>query len=65
MRKTKIVCTIGPATESEKMLEKMINAGMNVARINFSHGGYEENKEKIDRIKKIREKLRNANCFNS
>ena len=65
MRKTKIVCTIGPATESEKMLEKMINAGMNVARINFSHGGYEENKEKIDRIKKIREKLRNANCLNS
>ena len=65
MRKTKIVCTIGPATESEKMLEKMINAGMNVARINFSHGGYEENKEKIDRIKKIREKLRYANCLNS
>ena len=65
MRKTKIVCTIGPATESEKMLEKMINAGMNVARINFSHGGYEENKDKIDKIKKIREKLRNANCLNS
>ena len=57
MRKTKIVCTIGPATESEEMLEKMINAGMNVARINFSHGGYEENKEKIDRVKLVREKL--------
>jgi len=57
MRKTKIVCTIGPATESEEMLEKMINAGMNVARINFSHGGYEENKEKIEKVKKVREKL--------
>ena len=57
MRKTKIVCTIGPATESDEMIEKMINAGMNIARINFSHGGYEENKEKIERIKKIREKL--------
>lgn len=57
MRKTKIVCTIGPATESEEMLEKMISAGMNVARINFSHGGYEENKDKIERIKKVREKL--------
>lgn len=57
MRKTKIVCTIGPATESEAMLEKMVKAGMNAARINFSHGGYEENKEKIDRVKKIRDKL--------
>ena len=57
MRKTKIVCTIGPATESEEMLKKMIDAGMNVARINFSHGGYEENKEKIENIKKVREEL--------
>lgn len=57
MRKTKIVCTIGPATESEEMLKKMMNAGMNVARINFSHGGYEENKEKIETIKRVREEL--------
>lgn len=57
MRKTKIVCTIGPATESEEMLRKMMQAGMNVARINFSHGGYEENKEKIENIKRVREKL--------
>ena len=57
MRKTKIVCTIGPATESKEMLKKMIGAGMNVARINFSHGGYEENKEKIATIKKVRKEL--------
>lgn len=57
MRKTKIVCTIGPATESVEMLKKMINAGMNVARINFSHGGYEENREKIENVKKAREEL--------
>lgn len=57
MRKTKIVCTIGPATESEEMLEKMINAGMNVARINFSHGDYEEQANRIETIKNVREKL--------
>ena len=57
MRKTKIVCTIGPASESEEMLEKIMKAGMNVARINFSHGGYEENREKIARIKAVRDRL--------
>ena len=57
LRKTKIVCTIGPASESEEMLTSLVNAGMNVARINFSHGGYEENATKIDTIKKVREKL--------
>ncbi|MDD3106992.1 MAG: pyruvate kinase [Bacilli bacterium] len=51
-RKTKIVCTIGPASESPEMIEKMINAGMNVARLNFSHGSYEEH---LNRIKIIRE----------
>lgn len=57
LRKTKIVCTIGPASESEEMLAKLANAGMNVARINFSHGGYEENAVKIDTIKKVRTTL--------
>lgn len=58
LRKTKIVCTIGPASESEEMLTKLVNTGMNVARINFSHGGYEENATKIDTIKKVRETLK-------
>lgn len=57
LRKTKIVCTIGPASESKEMLTKLANAGMNVARINFSHGGFEENAVKIDTIKKVRTAL--------
>ncbi|CAM3153551.1 pyruvate kinase [Filibacter tadaridae] len=51
MRKTKIVCTIGPASESVEQLEGLIDAGMNVARLNFSHGDHEEHKVRIDRIK--------------
>ena len=57
LRKTKIVGTIGPASESEEMLRKLMNAGLNVTRINFSHGGYEENGEKIETIKKVRKEL--------
>lgn len=57
MRKTKIICTIGPASESEEMLEKLCLAGMNVARLNFSHGTHEEHQIKIDRIKRVRKKL--------
>ena len=57
MRKTKIICTIGPASENEKILTEMCNAGMNVARLNFSHGTYDEHQSKIDLIKKVREKL--------
>ena len=57
MRKTKIICTIGPSSESEEMLKKMCEAGMSVARLNFSHGTHEEHQIKIDRIKKIREEL--------
>lgn len=57
MRKTKIVCTIGPATKEVETLKKLILAGMNVARINFSHGNYEDQKVYIENIKKAREEL--------
>ena len=57
MRKTKIICTIGPASESESVLTQMCKAGMNVARLNFSHGSHEEHQKKIDTIKKVRKAL--------
>ncbi len=57
MRKTKIICTIGPASESEEVLTKMCLAGMNVARLNFSHGDHAEHQQKINTIKAVREKL--------
>lgn len=57
MRKTKIVCTIGPATNNEAVLRELMLAGMDVARINFSHGTHEAAKEMVDRIKKVREEL--------
>ncbi len=57
IRKTKIVGTIGPASDSEETFTKLVEAGLNVARINFSHGGYDENKGKIEMIKKVRAKL--------
>ncbi|MBR5221337.1 MAG: pyruvate kinase [Clostridia bacterium] len=53
-RKTKIICTIGPASETEETLRAMMDAGMDVARINFSHGAYADHLEKINRIKKLR-----------
>lgn len=57
MRKTKVICTIGPACEDEKVLGEMCHAGMNVARLNFSHGTHEEHQRKMDLIKQVREKL--------
>ncbi|MGI6107334.1 MAG: pyruvate kinase [Lachnospiraceae bacterium] len=57
MRKTKIICTIGPASSDEETLTQMCLAGMDVARLNFSHGTHEEHLEKINLIKKVREKL--------
>ena len=57
MRKTKIVCTIGPATDNEQILRDMMLAGMNVARFNFSHGSYEDHKKRFEMIVKLREEL--------
>ena len=57
MRKTKIICTIGPASENEETLTQMCLAGMNVARLNFSHGTYPEHEKKIELIKRVRQKL--------
>lgn len=55
MRKTKIVCTLGPASDSEEMVSKLMDAGMNVCRLNMSHGSYEEQGARIERIKRLRE----------
>lgn len=57
MRKTKIVCTIGPSSENEKTFRELVLNGLNVARLNFSHGSHEEHKKKIDVIKKVRQDL--------
>ena len=57
MRKTKIVCTIGPACSTEKVMTALCKAGMNVARLNFSHGTHEQHLEMINLIKRVREKL--------
>ena len=54
MRKTKIVCTLGPASDSEEMISKLMDAGMNVCRLNMSHGSYEEQAERIARVKRLR-----------
>lgn len=57
MRRTKIVCTMGPASNSEEMIEKMLRAGMNVARLNFSHGTHEEHKKTIEMFRSVRDRL--------
>ncbi len=55
MKKTKIICTLGPAVDNQNTLEKLILAGMDVARINFSHGNYEDQAERIETLKRARE----------
>ena len=57
MRKTKIVCTLGPSTDREGVLREIIRAGMNVARFNFSHGTHAEHKARLDALKALREEL--------
>lgn len=57
MKKTKIICTLGPATDNPQTLEKMIEAGMDVARFNFSHGAYEDHEKRLKEVLAVREKL--------
>ncbi len=57
MRKTKILVTLGPSAEEENVLRNLINAGMNVARLNFSHGDYQEHGIRIERVKKLRKEM--------
>src|SRR5260221_386950 len=57
MRRTKIICTIGPSTESAEMLEKMIAAGMDVARLNMSHANHDWTRTSVDRIRAASEKV--------
>lgn len=57
LKKTKIVCTLGPASRDEKTMEDMLRSGMNVARLNFSHGTHEDHKETIERFRRVRDKL--------
>lgn len=58
MRKTKIICTLGPKSSDEKTMEQMLLAGMNVARLNFSHGTHEYHAEMIKKFRKVRDKLK-------
>ncbi len=58
MRKTKIVCTLGPSTDNEEVMRQLMLEGMNVARCNFSHGVYEEHKKRMDMVKKIRKEVK-------
>ena len=57
LRKTKIVCTVGPATDSDAVLRQMMQAGMNVARFNFSHANYEIDRKRFEQVVRLREEL--------
>ena len=57
MRKTKIICTLGPATDDERVLRELMLSGMNVARVNFSHQTHEEQLKRISVVKRLRKEL--------
>ena len=57
-RKTKIVCTLGPATDNENVMRRLIEEGMNVARFNFSHGSHEEQMGRLVMLRKLREEMK-------
>ena len=56
-KRTKIVCTLGPASDKEEVLTELVKNGLNVCRFNFSHGSHEEHKGRMDIVKKVREDL--------
>ena len=57
-KKTKVVCTIGPASEDKEMIVKLVNEGMNICRLNFSHGDYTEHGNRIARIREVSKELK-------
>ena len=57
MRKTKIICTLGPATDDEQVLRNIMLAGMNVARFNFSHGTYDDHLMRLEKVRRLRDEL--------
>lgn len=57
LRKTKIICTLGPATDDDEVLRKLMIEGMDVARFNFSHGDHAQHRKNKDRVEKLREEL--------
>ena len=57
MNKTKIICTLGPATDDDQVLKRLMIEGMNVARFNFSHGDYKQHERNMERVKRFREEL--------
>ena len=60
MIKTKIICTLGPATDQPEVLEALVQEGMSVARFNFSHGNYEEHEKRLNALKEARTKYRKS-----
>ena len=63
MKKTKVVCTMGPNTNDKEVMRKLIQNGMDVARFNFSHGDHEEQKFRMDLLKELRENMRTQRFF--
>ena len=57
LRKTKIICTLGPSTDKGEVLKQLMSEGMNVARFNFSHGTHEEQGERLKQVRNMREEL--------
>ena len=57
MKKTKIICTMGPNTNDRALMKKLVENGMDIARFNFSHGDHEEQKERMDMLKSVREEV--------